>query len=128
MNANQEFKVNGITYRLQSRACGKPGCKCTRGQQHGPYWYGYSDLAPVKYFGKELPEHVSKYVALLKQSKPKISKARAQIEKRREDLERKLRIANNELHTLRALENGDLANAQILKAIGLSEFAVNGHK
>ena len=21
------------------KACNKPGCKCTRGEKHGPYWY-----------------------------------------------------------------------------------------
>jgi hypothetical protein len=25
----------------QWRKCGKPGCRCARGQLHGPYWYRF---------------------------------------------------------------------------------------
>lgn len=25
--------------------CGKPGCKCTEGELHGPYWYHYPNAS-----------------------------------------------------------------------------------
>ncbi len=31
-----------LTYQLQYRRCGHPGCKCAReGKRHGPYWYAF---------------------------------------------------------------------------------------
>jgi len=29
------------TYRQEYVKCGKAGCKCAKGQGHGPYWYRY---------------------------------------------------------------------------------------
>lgn len=46
-----------IIYQLERVKCGKPGCKCTRGQLHGPYWYAYQqqgDKFKSRYIGKVL--------------------------------------------------------------------------
>ncbi|HEY0173925.1 MAG TPA: DUF6788 family protein [Pyrinomonadaceae bacterium] len=48
------------TYRLEYVRCGTKTCKCSRGQGHGPYWYGYQaggrrGKTVSKYFGKQLP-------------------------------------------------------------------------
>lgn len=34
-------RAGSVTDRLEYVRCGKPGCRCTRGQLHGPYWYRY---------------------------------------------------------------------------------------
>ena|SRR5215207_69397 len=47
------------TYRSEMVRCGKKGCKCSRGELHGPYWYAYwSEGGKTKseYIGKNLPE------------------------------------------------------------------------
>lgn len=52
-----ERKAGGVCYRLELRACGKPKCKCARGELHGPYWYGYSRAGGKlrkEYIGKTL--------------------------------------------------------------------------
>jgi len=28
-----------VSYSIEYRKCGKPGCKCARGERHGPYGY-----------------------------------------------------------------------------------------
>jgi hypothetical protein len=46
------------TYRQVFVRCGRPTCKCTRGELHGPYWYAYwSDGGRSRsaYVGKTLP-------------------------------------------------------------------------
>lgn len=30
-----------VVYQLEQVRCGKEFCKCTTGDLHGPYWYGY---------------------------------------------------------------------------------------
>ena len=48
-----------ITYELQYRKCGCPGCKCHHGQPHGPYWYAYyrtGNKLKSQYIGKEKKE------------------------------------------------------------------------
>ncbi|MFZ2444840.1 MAG: DUF6788 family protein [Syntrophobacteraceae bacterium] len=49
-------------YRLEKTRCGKKGCRCARGELHGPYWYAYyreNGRMRCEYLGKSLPEHVS---------------------------------------------------------------------
>jgi len=50
-------KTGSMTYRREKVKCGKKGCKCERGELHGPYWYRYyregGKLKSV-YIGKEL--------------------------------------------------------------------------
>lgn len=44
-NKNRELlerqKIGNIIYQLELVKCGKEGCKCRRGELHGPYWYAY---------------------------------------------------------------------------------------
>lgn len=52
---------------IQERRCGKPGCRCARGQLHGPYTY-LSVTAPsgrsrLVYVPAELAEVVSRRVS-----------------------------------------------------------------
>jgi len=52
-------KQGGATYRLEKVRCGKKGCKCEKGELHGPYWYGYrrqKGKLKSHYIGKELRE------------------------------------------------------------------------
>lgn len=54
-----ERQISNKTYRLEGVRCGKQGCKCSRGELHGPYWYAYwSEGGKTKseYVGKYLPE------------------------------------------------------------------------
>ena len=48
-----------MTYLLQYRTCGKPGCStCETGPGHGPYWYAYrreQHRTRSGYIGKVLP-------------------------------------------------------------------------
>jgi hypothetical protein len=48
----------GVTYRLESVRCGKPGC---RSCPHGPYWYAYfreGKKLRSRYIGRDLPAEV----------------------------------------------------------------------
>ena len=36
--------------------CGKPGCKCSRGERHGPVWYLSVTLRVGKTVGMQVPE------------------------------------------------------------------------
>ena len=50
-----------VVYRKELVRCGKEGCKCSEGELHGPYWYGYyrsprSGRVVKKYLGKEKRE------------------------------------------------------------------------
>jgi hypothetical protein len=54
-----EHTVGHKTYRSEMVRCGKKGCKCSKGELHGPYWYAYwSEGGKTKseYIGKHLPE------------------------------------------------------------------------
>lgn len=51
-------ELAGVTYRLESVRCGKPGCRTC---PHGPYWYGYyreEGRLRSRYIGPELPADV----------------------------------------------------------------------
>lgn len=57
--ANREVldhkQANGVSYQLETVKCGKKGCKCGKGQPHGPYWYAYwreGRRVKCKYLGK----------------------------------------------------------------------------
>ncbi len=54
----QESKVGVMTYRLQRVKCGKPNCRCAKGEGHGPYWYAYwwqHGRTRSKYLGMQEP-------------------------------------------------------------------------
>jgi len=60
METEDRFTLEGFTYYQQGRKCGRPGCRCTRGELHGPYWYK-RDLSSgaVKYVGRDLPQEIA---------------------------------------------------------------------
>ncbi|HJR45708.1 MAG TPA: hypothetical protein VJ927_08900 [Actinomycetota bacterium] len=52
----------GVTYRLESVRCGKPGCTSC---PHGPYWYAYfreGKQLRSRYIGRDLPPDVKAIV------------------------------------------------------------------
>jgi len=54
----EERRVGRKTYRLQRVRCGKAGCKCAKGQGHGPYWYAFwtaGGRTRSQYIGKSVP-------------------------------------------------------------------------
>jgi len=125
MNIKDQFKVDGVQYRLQYRKCGKPGCKCATGKGHGPYWYSYDGNSAARYVGSELPDHVKKHVELLKASGAKLKALKAEIRKRRDDHYTKYLQASDEMRAVESLETGEHVDSQILKSLGLAQF--NGH-
>jgi len=49
----ERFTLDGWTYYQQGRRCGRPGCRCQRGELHGPYWYRRHALSgAVEYAGR----------------------------------------------------------------------------
>jgi hypothetical protein len=49
-------RVGNLTYQQERVRCGKPNCKCAKGNLHGPYWYVYwSEGGKTKsmYVGKQ---------------------------------------------------------------------------
>ena len=55
----EQRKQGSRTLQLEYVKCGKAGCKCTKGQGHGPYWYEYWSQAGKtrsRYIGKKLPK------------------------------------------------------------------------
>lgn len=50
--------VGTVIYQLEAVRCGKPTCKCAKGELHGPYWYAYQrQEGKLKswYVGKQSP-------------------------------------------------------------------------
>ena len=48
-----------VSYQLEYVKCGRDGCKCQRGELHGPYWFGYYSRKGKlisRYIGKEKKE------------------------------------------------------------------------
>lgn len=57
----QSFDIEGITYFQQGRKCNKPGCGCSSGALHGPYWFSrIKATGQVSYIGRHLSEDVIK--------------------------------------------------------------------
>lgn len=55
--------VGNKTYQQEMVRCGKKGCKCSKGELHGPYWYAYWSVGgktKSEYVGKHLPESQEK--------------------------------------------------------------------
>jgi hypothetical protein len=54
------FELEGAVYYQQGRKCGRSGCKCARGDLHGPYWYRREVLTgKVVYLGRTLAPEVT---------------------------------------------------------------------
>lgn len=63
LSATQELvegkSAGSICYQLVKTRCGKKGCKCARGELHGPYWYAcYREEGKSRrrYVGRTLPD------------------------------------------------------------------------
>jgi hypothetical protein len=126
MSTQQEFKVNGVSYRLLTRKCGKRSCRCNQpGQGHGPYWYAFDgNGGGGKYIGAKLPESVTKHAQLLKASSSQIKKAKDQARKRITQYESELDKARRELRALDALERGEYAAPVVLEGLGFGKLVV----
>ncbi len=120
-----QIKVNGATYRQRFNTCNKPGCKCLRGEKHGPYWYEYRDGSTPKYVGTILPKAITDHIALLKTSMPKIKKLRTDLQKKRDDLYQQQRELDMQIRTINSLEAGEYTASDVLKKLGMAQF--NGH-
>lgn len=51
------------TYQQEMVRCGKEGCRCAKGELHGPYWYAYwseGGKTRSEYIGKNPPESEKK--------------------------------------------------------------------
>jgi hypothetical protein len=62
-DAPTKHTVGNKTYQSEMVRCGKKGCRCTRGELHGPYWYAYwteGRKTRSEYVGKKLPRGVKK--------------------------------------------------------------------
>ncbi|MDD3564095.1 MAG: hypothetical protein PHN90_00315 [Methanothrix sp.] len=71
-------EVGGITICKELVSCGKEGCKCQRGEGHGPYWYAY---------WYEGAKHTSLYLGGVDKSTldQALAKAKAERARRRQD-------------------------------------------
>lgn len=52
--AAKPFRVGSTVRRFS--VCGKPGCRCQRGEKHGPFWYlseKESGRTRLRYLGRE---------------------------------------------------------------------------
>jgi len=61
--AEAEYSAGHKTYQQEMVRCGKKGCRCARGELHGPYWYAYwteGGKTRSEYVGKHLPESLKK--------------------------------------------------------------------
>jgi hypothetical protein len=57
--ADAEPSAGHKNYQQEMVRCGKKGCRCTRGELHGPYWYAYwteGGRTRSEYVGKHLPD------------------------------------------------------------------------
>ena len=60
METEDRFTLEGFTYYQQGRKCGRPGCKCAKGELHGPYWYKRNlESCKVSYLGRDLPQEIA---------------------------------------------------------------------
>lgn len=60
METEDRFTLEGFTYYRQGRKCGRPGCKCAKGELHGPYWYKRNlESGKVSYLGRDLPQEIA---------------------------------------------------------------------
>jgi hypothetical protein len=122
----EQIKVDGVLYRQQYRKCGKPDCKCTEGELHGPYWYSYDGNSAAKYVGKQLPAHVTDRAKLLKTSAARFKRLKQDLTKKREEHYREYSLAGRQLQAVQSLEAGERVDSSMLVQLGLSQF--NGHE
>lgn len=54
---------NGTTYLRKWIRCGKEGCKCARGEPHGPFWYAFLRDAQGKQRARYIGKHFKRIPA-----------------------------------------------------------------
>jgi len=55
--------------------CGKPGCKCARGERHGPVWYLTVSLKAGKTVGMQVPQDKLQQVRQLLENHRKVKES-----------------------------------------------------
>src|SRR6266705_3971279 len=55
--------------------CGKPGCKCARGERHGPVWYLTVTLRAGKTVGMQVPQEKVQQVRQLVENHRKVKES-----------------------------------------------------
>ena len=121
-----DIKVNGVTYRQRTRKCGNKKCKCATGEEHGPYWYAFSDGGTAKYIGLELPKEITGHLAKLKASGGKIKKLQESVQKQQVEFYGKYTETQRRINALRSLKAGDYVGAQVLADLGLKDLVFLG--
>lgn len=55
--------------------CGKPGCKCTRGERHGPVWYLSVTWRAGKTVGMQVPKEKVERIRFLGENHRKVKES-----------------------------------------------------
>lgn len=126
---NDNFSINGVTYRQLMTNCGSKDCKKCKenGPSHGPYWYGFRE-GTKKYIGKELPANITQHLELLESERKKLEDLRDQLKQQKEQLYAEYKQAEDEEVAVSALLRGDWVQTNTLQLLGLEKFSFNGHK
>jgi hypothetical protein len=117
---DERFELQGVTYYRQGRKCGKPGCRCTTGDLHGPYWWRRDHAGKVTYLGTRLPPDVAAARAIHNTLRPTMEAERRELVRRSDDLLRQA-YALGRLIDNRLLDPGDLV---IIEALGFGAALV----
>ena len=103
------FELEGERYFSQFRKCGKPTCRCAKGDEkdlHGPYWYKRNHRGRVTYIGRDLP--------------PSVERVRdALTERAAEITTRKLQLYNQHLALSRLIGRYELTAGDRLQIVAL---------
>jgi hypothetical protein len=122
---DERFELQGTVYYRQGRKCGKPGCRCTTGDLHGPYWWRRDHAGKVTYLGTRLPPDVAAARANHDTLLPTMEAKRRELVRQADDLLRQAgalaRLIDNRL-----LDPGDV---RIVEALGFDAALVrpSGH-
>jgi len=123
MNApTNDFTIDGKTYQLRTRKCGKKDCKCQRGEEHGPYWYVSN--GSLKYVGKNLPDDVLRHLELRDSQRKALIEIQNQASERAQAAYDAYTQANEESKAIQALLWGNYTRKEVLQRLGLERFIV----
>ena len=121
---DDQFFLNGKTYQLRFRKCGKDPCKCKNGERHGPYWYASGDYGGLKYIGKSLPNDVIKVLELIETEKVKLLEIKEKAQQRGREAYAAYSQAVEEQRAIDALMTGSHADKRTLKNLGLDRYII----
>jgi len=117
-----DFTINGKTYQLRTRKCGKKDCKCQRGEEHGPYWY--SSNGGLTYVGKNLPESVLRHLEMRETQRDELIEMRDQADERAQAAAEAYSKAKEERDAISALLWGNYTRKEVLQDLGLDRFII----